>query len=130
MDSHKNKYLKYKNKYLNLKSQLGGECDNDKNKPELNDFEPITLDKYSTRVAAQRVTIDGQCYFIDTLYNHIITANGRVPHTNLPITPVSRQKLIDAYNLLHPNNQHPEQIQHREGILVKHKKNIIINENI
>jgi hypothetical protein len=101
------KYLKYKNKYLELKSQLGGECDH---KPDLNDDEPITLDKYKTRVAAQRVTIDDKCYFIDTLYHHIITnRNGIVPHTGLQISASSRQKLINAYNRLHPIQPQPVQ---------------------
>ena len=60
----------------------------------------ITLDKFSSRTLNDRITINGACYFVRELYDQIITLNGNVPHTNLPISNEDKKRLIDAYNIL------------------------------
>ena len=100
MVNYQKKYDKYYLKYLNLKNQLGGECDP---LPDMNDFESISHEKYNTRIPNERITINKGCYFVDELYKWvIIKGNNRSPLDNLNISQQDKQRLIDAYNLLHP----------------------------
>ena len=108
---YKNKYIKYKNKYINLKNQLGGDCDDE---IYMNDNEPISQEKLNTYDQKELITIDGKCYNINFLYNWIVTLNKkRNPLTNLPMNDSDKQRLMDAYNMLHINNQPDEQVIRR-----------------
>jgi hypothetical protein len=98
------KYLKYKNKYLNLKNQLGGECDP---LPEnMNDQESISLDEYITRNPDDRITIDKFCYFVEEIFKWVIKGNNNILPHRVPISPADRQRIINAYNALHPDAPH------------------------
>ena len=101
---YKIKYLKYKNKYLNLKNQLGGECDP---LPEnMNDQESISLDEYITRNPDDRITIDKFCYFVEEIFKWVIKGNNNILPHRVPISPADRQRIINAYNALHPDAPH------------------------
>jgi hypothetical protein len=76
---YKSKYLKYKNKYLNLVKQIGGDCAAG---TDLTDTEIMSQDKLDTRSPDERITIDGQCYFINELCTWIFRA--RYPGSNIP----------------------------------------------
>jgi len=84
INMYKNKYLKYKTKYLDLQKQFGGECDpvpNFENEDEKNDYilEPLE------GPADQRMTFDGQCYK-DISIVQSINFNGEIPHSRREIT--------------------------------------------
>jgi hypothetical protein len=103
---YKIKYLKYKNKYLNLKNQLGGECecppDASGNLPKMTDRDFITLNELGSYEPSQRITINGKCYFVDGLYDWVIRFNNNnTPHNRNLISPADRQRIINAYNALH-----------------------------
>ena len=101
---YKIKYLKYKNKYLNLKNQLGGECDPDSsgNLPDMKDLDPITLEELGSYEPSQRITINGKCYFVDGLYEWVIRLNkNNTPYDRKLISLADRQRIINAYNALH-----------------------------
>ena len=98
---YKNKYIKYKNKYINLKNQLGGECNP---LPKMTDSEHITLDEYGNRSPNERITIHGLCYFVDELFNWIINLNNNETPYRTQVSDIDRQRIINAYNILHPNN--------------------------
>ena len=131
--SYYHKYLKYKNKYINLRKQLGGECDP---LPDMNDNESISYDQYSSRTPNDRITINGICYFVDEIFNWVITLNNNNSPHRTSINPSDRQRIITAYNILHPLAPHqhvapnpenaapnPDNIQHLEN------DNIIDNYN-
>ena len=97
---YKIKYLKYKNKYLNLKNQLGGECDP---LPNMNDLESISHEEYITRGPNDRITIANVCYFVEELFEWVVRRkNNILPHRE-PIIAADRVRLINAYNELHPD---------------------------
>jgi hypothetical protein len=100
---YKAKYLKYKDKYLELKNDLiGGECNP---VPILTDIESISQENYGSRNSNQRITIAGDCYFINEIYNWIFTQN--LPYSMNPkmTSPLNRsaitrselERLIVAY---------------------------------
>jgi len=97
---YKIKYLKYKNKYLNLKNQLGGECDP---LPNMNDLESISHEEYITRGPNDRITIANVCYFVEELFEWVVRRkNNILPHRE-QISAEDRVRLINAYNELHPD---------------------------
>jgi hypothetical protein len=100
---YKAKYSKYKAKYLELKNDLiGGECNP---VPILTEIESISQENYGSRNSNQRITIAGNCYFINEIYNWIFTQN--LPYSMNPkmTSPMSRaiiarselERLIVAY---------------------------------
>jgi hypothetical protein len=97
--NNKEKYLKYKKKYLELKKQYGGECDP---LPEEDDMDNITLELLSDYRPEERITISGKCYFVDTIYEQIITRRGRIPHNQQRISDYDRIAVIASYQHLHP----------------------------
>ena len=98
--SYEKKYLKYKNKYLTLKKQLGGEC-NPIPGPE--DIDVVTQENLLSYNPDERITIQGKCYNVKGLYEWIIgQKNNSIPDTRQQITYVERQQLIDAYQRIVP----------------------------
>ena len=97
------KYLKYKHKYIDLKIQLGGECNP---LPTMSDDEPITLEAYNTRGPNDRITINGRCYFVNELFNWIIRDNHNEAPFRSIVSSDDKWRLIDAYNILHPQAPH------------------------
>ena len=73
---YKDKYLKYKNKYLNLKKiQYGGECNpihEDRNYDDLFTYENIYKSHF---IPEMRIMLRGRCYLITSLYDYHITKN-------------------------------------------------------
>ena len=97
---YKIKYLKYKNKYLNLKNQLGGECNP---LPDMNDLESISYEEYITRNPDERITIANVCYFVEEIFEWVVRRkNNILPHRE-QISAEDRVRLINAYNELHPD---------------------------
>ena len=70
---YKDKYLKYKNKYLNLKKiQYGGECNpihEDRNYDDLFTYENIYESHF---IPEMRIMLRGRCYLITSLYDYHI----------------------------------------------------------
>lgn len=100
---YKIKYLKYKNKYLQLKKQLGGECDP---LPDLGEEEYITREEYNTRGPNNRITINGRCYFVNELFDWIIRYNHNKDPLRSIVSTDDKLRLIDAYNILYPATPH------------------------
>ena len=68
--SFQTKYLKYKQKYLQLKKNLkGGECDP---VPDLKDIENISMEEYDSRSPDHRITLNNKCYFVEELYKSML----------------------------------------------------------
>ena len=68
---YKNKYLKYKKKYLNLVNQIGGECEPP---PDPDDIDPIGQPLVTPDITPDdRITINGKCYNINDLYTWILS---------------------------------------------------------
>ena len=106
---YKNKYIKYKNKYLNLISQIGGECDDG---TDLTDIDLITQEQLNTRSPIDRITIDGHCYFVDELYQWILgdrndgynQARVTLPHNRSIIKRTDLERLIILHDNLPPGH--------------------------
>jgi hypothetical protein len=105
----KQKYFKYKAKYLELKNNLiGGECNP---VPILTEIESISQENYGSRNPNQRITIAGNCYFLNEIYQWIFTQD--VPYSMNPkmTSPLNRaiitrselERLIVAYFEQNPN---------------------------
>ncbi len=109
--NYEKKYLKYKNKYLTLKNQYsnilsGGECDP---LPHPEDEDIITTENLFILNPSERISIQNTCYAVRSLYEWIINRNhNRLPGTFALITPVERQRLIQAYQILNGNNPPPD----------------------
>jgi len=79
--SYYDKYLKYKNKYLQLKKQKGGEC----NVEPLDEEDRVDVISYENLFSpdvhdTMRITMRGRCYNIISLYDwHIIRENRSLP---------------------------------------------------
>ena len=118
LDFYQTKYLKYKKKYINLKNQVGGECDP---LPTISDAESQHL--LIEKRPEERITIREKCFDVALLHNWIITEN----HDNLPgiervITAKERKKLVDAYMVL-INFNIPQYIMNRTDIISLISKN-------
>ena len=106
---YKYKYIKYKNKYLNLISQIGGECDDG---TDLNDLDIITQEQLNTRSPIDRITIDGHCYFVDELYQWVLgdradgydEARVTLPHNRSIIKRTDLERLIILHDNLPPGH--------------------------
>ena len=110
-NNFKIKYEKYKSKYLSLKKQFGGECDQ---MPDRDELDSNTYENLSDLQPNERITIQGKCYKVRSLYEWIITGNNReLPETRNSITQVERQELINAYRILPP----PPNILTREKLM-------------
>ena len=101
-----NKYLKYKKKYINLKKQIGGECNP---LPNMDDNEYITQEKYRDISTQDRITINNHCYDINALYTWIRTRQNMnqpvtEPATNLPMNQIDIDNVINIFTYLYPNN--------------------------
>jgi hypothetical protein len=93
------KYLKYKNKYLNIKSQIGGECNPE---PNPDDEAPIDLVKYKDINPTDLITIGNQCYTIDSIYEWVIgKGKSSNPMTNQTISEDDKKKIMIAYKKKH-----------------------------
>ncbi len=98
--NYEKKYLKYKNKYLILKNQYsnilsGGEC---YPLPDYDDEDVITMENLFYLRSSERISIQNRCYAVRSLYRWIITQNkNMLPGTTIFITPLERQRLIQAY---------------------------------
>jgi Leucine-rich repeat (LRR) protein len=107
--NYKRKYNKYKVKYQILKNQLGGakgtllyggECAS-LPYPEENDF---TLKNLLDLCPEERITIQNKCYDVNSLYRWIVVQKkNKLPEIEITITPVDKQRLIQAYDTLSPH---------------------------
>jgi hypothetical protein len=102
---YKKKYIKYKIKYLELKKQSGGDC----NENILDGIEPITREPYKSRRPEERITIGEYCYFVREIYEWIFRFNTKTgnPHmidlkTENIISRSDLEKLIVAYFKAYP----------------------------
>jgi hypothetical protein len=118
--SLKQKYLKYKSKYLALKKQIGGECNPI---PTENYKDPINLENLLDRPPEHRITVNGKCYDIRDIYKWIFKSPGgekdtdphRIPvdaptkmiirntYNNIPLTAEEERSAIDYIRRLDPN---------------------------
>ena len=98
---YEKKYLKYKNKYKILKSNIGGNCDPLPN-PKEDDFSGSfnLLDL----CPEERITIQNKCYEVNGLYRWITkhAKDDRLPDTRQLITEQEKEKIIQTYYTLHP----------------------------
>jgi hypothetical protein len=127
--SYKKKYFKYKNKYLILKSKLGGvestllnggECTLLPNSEE----EDVNATNLLDLCPGERITIQNKCYEVRGLYRWIITDNhNRLPDTQTFITLEEKQRLIQAYKELPIELQNILEV---ENILTRDKLHEII----
>jgi hypothetical protein len=83
MCKYQQKYIEYKNKYLNLKKQIGGECNTEQ---QLNDVNLITFDDLRDVGPNERISIKGKCYNIVSLLGWLsMNTNKIIPHLNISI---------------------------------------------
>ena len=99
--NYEKKYKKYKNRYLELKSQqgtlIGGDCDPYPN-PEEEDF---TTQNLLDLCPNERITIQNKCYEVKGLYQWIIVKKHDIlPGTITTISEEEKQNLIKAYKIL------------------------------
>ena len=93
--SLKQKYLKYKNKYLVLKNQLGGEC----NPKPTKDYEDLF--RFSNLLDLppdNRITVNTPCYNIRDIYKYVIEEGKLDDPNRAPIKPEDIQRIRDTYN--------------------------------
>ena len=109
--SYEKKYLKYKNKYLTLKKQLGGakgtlsggECNL---LPSEEDYDAMTGENLFDLHPYERITIQNKCYDIVGLHGWIVVLDhDRLPDTNILINFEDRQRLIQAYEILRQEHE-------------------------
>ena len=86
--SFQNKYLKYKNKYLELKIQYGGDCNP---APDPND------NTYNNIPPSKLITIGSNCFDVEQLARRIRT-NPTNPMTGLGLSSQEIWRIIVAYN--------------------------------
>jgi hypothetical protein len=90
-------YLKYKIKYLNLKNQLGGEC----NPLPPKDYEnAIGLSNLSDVPGRERITINGKCYNIYEIYEWAINRRHALDPIRIEISEIDKRRIELAYNSL------------------------------
>jgi len=87
---YKNKYLKYKSKYLQLLKQLGGEC---KFEDQKKDVDPLSLKNLSLYEENERITLGirtgncGKCMSVKSAFEtNILAENKNILGVNIPIT--------------------------------------------
>ena len=108
-----NKYLKYKKKYINLKNQIGGECD------QLPQDDEIDRDIFDLK-PHERITIENECYNVRDLYNWIFRYENY-----FRITDDDEIRLIEAYEEMvrinleeqRYNLEVPQHIMNKETII-------------
>jgi Leucine-rich repeat (LRR) protein len=105
---YKNKYFKYKTKYLKLCNQLGGECDPT---PAEDALDPILNIKFDSTVKPEhRITLNRKCYNITTLYKRLVSFPSNMDNPNMTyedgtyITPLDFEILLQQYGLHIGNN--------------------------
>ena len=88
------------------KTQIEG-CDKI---PILSDEESLSFDTYGSRKPNQRITIDGNCFFVNEIYKSVFTKNDSdkypkmiSPMTRARVTRSELEKLIVAYFKQNPN---------------------------
>jgi len=89
------KYLKYRYKYLELKKQIGGECNP---VPPNNYVDPIFFNSLSNLLPNRRITINGHCYDIEDIYKWAIILDKRTDSFGVPISEADINRLISTYN--------------------------------
>jgi hypothetical protein len=90
------KYLKYKQKYLELKKQIGGECDT---KPIKEYQDPINMHNLLKNRPIDRITINKNCYDVIEIYKWVIEQNNTTDPLRILVSPEDRQRIIDTYNI-------------------------------
>jgi hypothetical protein len=98
-DSFKIKYLKYKNKYLQLKKQLGGECyDASGHTMNIEGFVNFDLKPLTGLKPNERININDRCYSVRDLYHHINKNNyNKLDPNNNIINDSDYDRIIRAY---------------------------------
>jgi hypothetical protein len=100
--NYKNKYIKYKEKYINLKNiMVGGECTDISGNPILpskNYKDYFNLDNLLEYEPDERITLNGNCYHIDDIYKWVITQHNDIDPLRNPIVPIDRQRIVDLKN--------------------------------
>ena len=110
MDSlYKQKYIKYKFKYNEMKkqmnTQLGGECNDKDGNPTIPDEDyqdPIQLSNLHEFKPNERITVNGNCYNINDIYKYIITDNHDIDPHRKSVSNNDKQRITNAYNLNNP----------------------------
>ena len=90
---YKNKYLKYKSKYLHLLKQLGGDCDKQPNKDEIDYITTRHLINYKPE---HRITIGDKCWTIKSAFlYYILQNNTKILGTDIDVSGMNK------YNIKH-----------------------------
>ena len=94
---YKNKYLKYKSKYLQLLKQLGGDCD----KPPNNDETDYITNKPLTNYKPEHtITIGDKCWTIKSAFlYYILQNNAKIFGTNVDLFLDDKSKIITNFKL-------------------------------
>jgi hypothetical protein len=104
---YKNKYLKYKQKYLQIKNQFGGDCNPE---PTPDDKDPISLEHLNTLPPDEIITIPlnnngiiiNKCYKIKSIYEWLVR-NPTDPESRIPFSPKNIADIKAAYEILSPS---------------------------
>ena len=127
----KQKYFKYKNKYLVLKNQLGGECDPKPTKDYQDLFRNENLLDFPPD---NRITVNSQCYNIIDIYKWVIVMGKRDDLYHVPIKPEDIQRIRDTYNnrslTVEDEQEFINRIRSRENIYKSATLQIRSNKNI
>ena len=97
---YKAKYLKYKQKYLTLQSDLkGGECNPE---PNAGDEDMISFEELINLQPNQRITVNGDCFDLNAIYQWVIIQNKNVDPKRRPIDRATKERINNAYLQLQP----------------------------
>jgi hypothetical protein len=92
---YKNKYLKYKSKYLQLLKQLGGECATEEQKK---DIDPITDRPLTNYKAEHRITIENKCWMIKSAFlYYILQNNPKISSTDIDVSIENKSKIKNEF---------------------------------
>ena len=102
---YKNKYLKYKFKYLQLTKQFGGECTI---LEQIKDNDPLTLISLNDVDPDKRITLGirpgnpGKCMSVDSaFYHNILDMNPNILVVGLPITQEEKELIKRKFKELY-----------------------------